>query len=180
MPVKQVPIRPKTPWPLAAVARIPGLGPRLMRLALRLPKWPRVPLTDLAVREVAAGSVNRREMALFRGYLPASFELFPAPELNSLLGHHEPVIAGREVGLALLEQWLDAWEHFTMVPKEIVELDGNRLLILNHVYAQGAGSGLEINQDESELWEFAKGHTRMRQWWSWDEGLQAAAEFSAD
>ncbi len=125
------------------------------------------------MREVAAGSYNRQDYEVIRAVLPDDFEIIPSPEMNSLLASDSAVYSGKDEALGVLAEWIDGWQDFKVIPVEVIDLGDRRLLILNRATAQGAGSGLEVDQREAELWEFQPDRARMKQWWNWHEALEA-------
>lgn len=152
------------------------LGRIAIRSLLRIPQGRlRRAVGEWGLREVGLGSVTRRDYDMIRTFASADFEVHPAPELRTLLGYDAPVIHGADAGIRFLQDWFDAWGSFTFVSKEGVDLGDGRVLVLNHMRGQGAMSGIEIaDQEEAELWESRAGRVvRVRQWWSWREGLQA-------
>ena len=170
--VKDIPTSAE-PAPLLRVLR---RSARLTRLLLavgfrlpqsRLRRWG----LEWMVREFAAGSFNRRDYALITAALPPDFKLTPSPEMGSLLGHSETVWSTRDLGMGFLRDWFSVWEDFRMIPREVVDLGGRRLLLLNDTY--GSAGGLQLHgQKEAELWDLGPA-ANMRQWWGdWDAALR--------
>jgi ketosteroid isomerase-like protein len=141
---------------------------------LRLPQSRlRREIGEWGLREVGLGSVARKDFEVIRAFSAEDFVVAPAPELAALLGHDGATLKGVEAGLSFLRDWFDAWDEFAFVPKEGVDLGDGRVLLLNHL--RGQASGIEVvDQEEAELWHSRGGLvTRVDQWWSWREGLEA-------
>ncbi|MEA2348222.1 MAG: hypothetical protein QOG62_2009 [Thermoleophilaceae bacterium] len=125
------------------------------------------------------GSLSRRDYDVIRTFVTPDFQVFPAPQLAALLpGQHEddpPVLRGPEEAVRFLEGWFDSWGAFTFTPREGVDLGDGRVLVLNHLNAQGLSSGIQLrDQEEAQLWESRGGLVMsVRQWWSWQEALEA-------
>ena len=134
---------------------------------------------EWAFRETVIGSLTRRDDDVMRTFVARDFHVFPAPQLAALLPgqHHDgpPVLRGHEQGVRFLRGWFEAWGDFTFTPREGIDLGDGRVLVLNHLNAKGATSGAQIrNQEEAQLWESRGGLAiSMRQWWSWQEALEA-------
>jgi hypothetical protein len=126
------------------------------------------------MREVGVGSVARRDYDAIRALAAPDFKVVPAPPLATLLGV-DAVLLGVDAGIGFLQAWFDAWGEFNFVPQEGVDLGDGRVLVLNHLNARGAASGVEIlRQEEAELWESRGGLVvGVQQWWTWREALEA-------
>jgi ketosteroid isomerase-like protein len=66
------------------------------------------------------------------------------------------VARGREEIKALLEGFLDSWEEFEQ-RIEGTETKGDRVLVLVHLEAKGAGSGVAVEADYAHLWTMRDG-----------------------
>jgi ketosteroid isomerase-like protein len=156
--------------------RFPPIGRATIVLLLQLPQSRvRREIGEWGLREVGLGSVARQDYTVIRTFSAADFEVTPARELAVLLGYDAPVLRGVEAGIRFLQDWFDAWDDFEFVAKEGVDLGDGRVLLLNHLRGHGSGSGVNvIDQEEAQLWESRGGLvTRVSQWWSWSEGLEA-------
>ena len=148
--VKDVPTKAEPPALLRVLRRSARLTRLFLAVGVRLPqgrlrRWG----LEWMAREFAAGSFNRRDYELIAAALPPNFQLTPSPEMGSLLGHSETVWTNRDLGLGFLREWLSVWEDFRMIPREVVDLGGARLLLLNDTY--GSAGGLELHgQKEAE------------------------------
>lgn len=148
--------------------------------AIRLPEGRlRREFGEWAFRETVIGSLSRRDYDVMRTFVTPDFHVFPAPQLAALLpGQHQddpPVLRGHEQVVQFFEGWFDAWGAFTFTPKEGIDLGDGRVLVLNHLNAQGASSGIQIrDQEEAQLWESRGGLvSRLQQWWGWKDALEA-------
>jgi ketosteroid isomerase-like protein len=60
-----------------------------------------------------------------------------------------------------LRQWFrkmdEVWEELRFDPKEIIDLDEDRVLAVAHTSAHGRGSGIEISQDLTHVWTLREG-----------------------
>jgi ketosteroid isomerase-like protein len=57
---------------------------------------------------------------------------------------------------ALLQQWLTAFDEFTMEIEEYIDA-GDSVVCVTHSHAKGTASGLEIDMHAAEVYEFGDG-----------------------
>jgi hypothetical protein len=130
---------------------------------------------EWATREALVGTFNRRDFGPLPAFLTEDFEGHPSPPLAVVLGHDGEGAMNGDEFQALLREWVANWGQFSMEAKEIVDL-GDGIVVLHHMTGHGAGSGVEIReQPEAQLYEFRGGRCmRWRQYWNWEEALEAA------
>jgi ketosteroid isomerase-like protein len=162
---------------MAAAARLPALGRAGLSVGIRLPHGRlRRRLAEFFVREGLVGSYNRGELDVLDPFTSADFEGRRAPAVAALMptGREDDpcLLSGAAEFRRYVEEWDDFWAEFHIEPKEAYDL-GDRVLVLNHLTARGASSGVELNgQEEAELYVFRGGRcVRWQQYWSWAEGL---------
>jgi hypothetical protein len=158
--------------------RQPRLARLLVRAGHRLPRTLRRSALEWQGRELTAGSFNRGDYGdALRAFGAPSFEFWPAPELVTLLplGNLSPgePLRGIEPAIRFVDGWFEAWDKFSFLSREVIDLGDRRFLLLHHLEGTGASSGVQISdQEEAQLWEFRHGAlVRVRQWWTWDEAL---------
>lgn len=79
---------------------------------------------------------------------------------SNSIGPLKGVYTGREEVLELWRVFLDAWEEVTWEPEEILELDDERLIVVNHVRMLGRGSGVPVEATGIQLWTITDGRGR--------------------
>jgi hypothetical protein len=172
---KRIPSRTRRPLEIRFVMRFPRLGHAGIQLALTTPlRRLRRALLELAVREDLVGTFNRRDFEAMRFSAHPNLEFVPDPHFAAVLGA-DPVMHGPTAVLRYVEEWFEMWGDFRFVAVETIDLGPGRFLALNHLTGMGAGSGIEIaEQEEAQLWELEKGYVaRIQQWRSWAEALDA-------
>ena len=91
------------------------------------------------------------------------------------IGPLKGVYRGRQRVLELWTSFLDAWESVRWDPQEIIEVDEEHLLVINHVRMRGRGSGAEVDATAAQLWTFTDGEARrIKLYQSKAEALEAA------
>ena len=73
------------------------------------------------------------------------------------IGPAKGVYRGREEIRKLWESFQEAFESVTWTPEEIVEIDDDRLIVVNHVHMRGRGSGVEVDAVGVQLWTVRDG-----------------------
>jgi ketosteroid isomerase-like protein len=69
------------------------------------------------------------------------------------------------------------WAEYRLEVEEARVVGGEKLLVLGHLYARGAGSGLEIDSPWSAVVRFRDGKVlRARDWLDHEHGVEAAEE----
>jgi ketosteroid isomerase-like protein len=85
---------------------------------------------------------------------------------------------GRSRGLeAMWRTWraaLGAWDDFRAEPYDFIEA-GQHVVVLNHIYARGKGSGAEVSADTATVWTMDAGKVvRLALYWDIATALEAA------
>jgi ketosteroid isomerase-like protein len=122
------------------------------------------------VRQVVE-AFQRNDLEQIFALAQPDFEVFvPASLANA--GRYR----GREGFLTWLEQWLEAWDGFT-VQVDDLEPVGQRHVVSNmHQSARGKGSGVAVEMDISYLWDVRDGRLAAMQLYASREEALAAAE----
>ncbi len=103
--------------------------------------WANIPDLDRAI--AAMGKVTS-----------ADFEMRLSPELR------ERVIHGLDEMRSFATAIEEDFSECTYAPRELIELDGDRVLIVGSINAQGRLSTLPLNGTFAHLWEFENGKAR--------------------
>jgi hypothetical protein len=176
IPAKDRPLRDRRPWLIQLGVRMPPLSHLLLRAGFALPPGRvRSAIMEYGAREAAMGSYHRRDFGMVHAFQRPDVELRPAAEVAAVIGC-DAVVRGRDQVVHFMAEWLEAWDRFTFIPKEVIDLGDSRVLVLSQVEARGAGSGVAMNStEEAQLWEWQGGRVRqITQWWrSWDDALVA-------
>jgi len=175
MKAKPKPAKATRPMSVKIAMRCRPFGRACVHTALSLPPGRlRRTLGEWAVREVVIGSITRRDFEMIKKFSTSDVELRPARELIALLPGHPSVMHDVDAFRRFFEDWLEVWGEFRIVPQEGVDLGDGRVLVLNHLRGHGKSSGIEIDQEEAELYQARGGLLfRSQQWWSWREALEA-------
>lgn len=90
------------------------------------------------------------------------------------------VARGREEIRLLLEGFLDSWDEFEQ-RLEGTERKGDRVLVLIHLEASGAGSGAAIEADYAHIWTMRDGlGARVDAYYDRDAALEALERASSE
>jgi ketosteroid isomerase-like protein len=68
-----------------------------------------------------------------------------------------PAAVGKDAVRAYFEAVMAAWERVRREPEEVIDLGGERVLVLCHVTARGRGSGIEVDGRIGDLLTFRDG-----------------------
>lgn len=96
--------------------------------------------------------------ALNRGEVPRALEAL-APEAEWHESEALPdtgTYLGREAIGQFLDGFLESWERFHQEVEEVVE-EGDRVVVMIHLSAQGKGSGAEVDAHYAHLWTLRDG-----------------------
>jgi ketosteroid isomerase-like protein len=99
------------------------------------------------------------------------FEVYLPPNLPN---------AGRYVGhegfVTWLNQWLDAWEDFTIEITEADPVGARHVVAMVHQSGRGKGSGIPVEMDVAYLWDIRDGGLAALQMYATREEALDAAE----
>jgi ketosteroid isomerase-like protein len=91
------------------------------------------------------------------------------------IGPAKGVYHGKDEIREVWDSFQDAFESVTWTPEEIIELDDDRLIVVNHVRMRGRGSGVEVDAVGAQLWTVENGKgKRLTLFQSKRDALQAA------
>ncbi len=173
--------RDRRPAAVNLGVRYPLLGRMVVRAMLALPHGRvRSSLVGWMAVELTAGHFNRKEYADgLRAFGSPTFRFEPAPELSLLvpMADREPgqPLIGPDAAVSFVDAWMEEWDDFTFVSREVVDFGDGRFLLLHHLEGTGTISGVGIaGKEEAQLWEFDAGAlSSVRQWWTWEAALAA-------
>ena len=105
-------------------------------------------------------TVQKVFAAFNRGDVEAALETaqpdFEMDWSNSI-GPLKGVYSGREELLEFWQRFIDAWEEWNWDAEEVIELDEDRLVVVNHLRLRGRGSGARVDATGAQLWTFRDG-----------------------
>ncbi len=82
-------------------------------------------------------------------YFDPNCEYQPVEELDAVCGH--------QALIEWTERWLEAWSAYSDRIEEIIDGgDGDKVLVHQHAWARGAGSGIELELDTWVVWTVDK------------------------
>ena len=135
-------------------------------------------MSSLRERQEQNVAVVRRVVAAFQrgdldeifGLAHPDFEVFLPPNLAN---------AGRYVGqqgfTAWLNQWLEAWEGFTVELSEVEPVGEHHVVANMHQSARGKGSGVAVEMEIGYVWDVRDGRlAAMHLYTSRDEAMGVA------
>lgn len=121
----------------------------------------------------------RRATALFNaGEIERALELVAddfVMDWSNSIGPLKGIYRGREGALALWASFLEAWESVRWDPTEVVELDENRVIVVNRVTMRGKGSGIDVEAIGCQVWTITDGVARSTKLYQTKEEALAAA-----
>jgi ketosteroid isomerase-like protein len=100
------------------------------------------------------------------------FEVYLPPNLPN---------AGRYVGhdgfMVWLNQWLEAWEEFTIEITDTTPVGAGHVVAVTHQSGRGKGSGVAVEMDVAYLWEVREGKlVALQMYATREEALQMAEQ----
>jgi ketosteroid isomerase-like protein len=116
----------------------------------------------------------------------AAYEAFNRGDIDGMLGLCAPDIewqdrggpsldttgiTGKDAVRAYFETVLEPWEEVRREPEEIIDLGGDRVLVLFRTFARGKGSGVEVDARAGDLVTFKEG--RVVRWTGYLDRAQA-------
>jgi ketosteroid isomerase-like protein len=178
----EIPVVTRVPGPVPTgrtvvdrlTVRFPGLARRLFAIGIRL-NGPRSAVRRDGLRRVLrsgwAAAPRKDWELMFVRYSPDV--VWEIPEEFQTLGFaasyhgHDGLVQG-------LEQFSEAFESWEIRPDRALDF-GDRVLALGRFHGKARSSGVEWEQDFSQLVTLDKGLVvRDRFFYSWDQGLRAA------
>ena len=157
------------------MVRFPGLYRRLAALAQQRLVNPRSRLRrEILRRGLVSGwaAFNRRdfELMLVRYAPDVEFEFDPGEQTLGLSG----TFRGHNEMSEGLRALVEGWGQFELEPVHILDF-GDRVLNFGYQHARGRASGMELEQEVSQLVTGREGLvTRDEHFFTWKEGLRAA------
>jgi ketosteroid isomerase-like protein len=93
---------------------------------------------------------------------------------SNSIGPLKGIYRGREGVLELWKAFLEAWESVRWDPQEIIDVDDQRVILVNRVYLKGRGSGVEVDATGVQIWTLKDGKAeRIKLYQSRSEALEA-------
>jgi len=94
---------------------------------------------------------------------------------SNSIGPLRGVYGGRQEVRKVWAAFIDAWETVQWEPKEIIDVDHARVIVVNRVQMRGRGSGVDVDATGVQLWTLAAGVAqRVKLYQSKVEALEAA------
>ena len=92
------------------------------------------------------------------------------------IGPLKGVYSGRDEVMGFWQAFLEAWESVEWDPRQIFEVDDERLIVVNTVRMQGRGSGVPVEATGVQLWTIEGGLGRsVKLFQSKEEALEAVS-----
>jgi ketosteroid isomerase-like protein len=63
-------------------------------------------------------------------------------------------VTGKDAVRAYFETVMEAWEQIRLEPEEIIDLGGDRVVVVSHLTGRGKGSGIEVDGRGADLLTF--------------------------
>jgi ketosteroid isomerase-like protein len=114
-----------------------------------------------------------------RGDLGAFFDLEVVPDDYAVVLPEgavgmKPVLRGREDWLEFFRNWTEDFEDWSQRVERLIEAGSDRVVALTHQSAVGKGSGVQVELELGQVFEFEEGRLiRVRFYPSYAEGLEA-------
>ena len=160
---QRVVVRPETRRPIDQElwVRLPGAAVALYRAAWRVigARPPSSRVRRAAVRALCRRGcevLNRRDFEVAWVFVHPEIESVNTPRVVEL-GGLSPGSHGREAWVEGQRRWLEDWEEFRYDGQEVVDLGGDRFLLLGRVKATGRGSGVLVDSEWGLLYTVADG-----------------------
>ena len=123
--------------------------------AAGLSEWA-MPQENVEIVRGVFEAVNRRDVD---AALDAAADEFVIDWSNSI-GPAKGIYRGRTRAKEFATTFLEAFEYVRWEPEEIIEVDGSRVIVMNHARVRGRGSGIEVDGVGAQLWTIAGGKAR--------------------
>ncbi len=113
---------------------------------------------------------NRKEV---ERALDVANEEFVMDWSNSI-GPLSGIYRGKDGARELWTAFTDAWDEWSWEPQEVLELDDDRVLVVNRIRARGRGSGAHVDAVGVQVWTFRNGRaTFVKLFQTKEEALKA-------
>jgi uncharacterized protein len=80
-------------------------------------------------------------------------------------------VTGKDAVRAYFETVMEAWEQIRLEPEEIIDLGGDRVVVVSHLTGRGRGSGIEVETRGADLLTFDGGS--LVRWMGYADRAQA-------
>ena len=96
---------------------------------------------------------------------------------SNSIGPFKGVYPGRAGITEWFSSFIEAWEEFSWTPQEFIELDDDRMIVVNRLRMRGKGSGVDVEATGAQLWTFRDGKPiRIKVFQSRSDALEAAGQ----
>ena len=102
-------------------------------------------------------SINRGDVD---GALEAAADDIEMDWSNSI-GPAKGIYRGIEQVRKVWTSFVEAFDELRWDPREIIEVDECRVIVVNHVWMRGRGSGVEVDAVGAQLWTISEGKGRI-------------------
>jgi ketosteroid isomerase-like protein len=93
---------------------------------------------------------------------------------SNSIGPLKGVYRGKEGVRTLWQTFLDAWETVRWDPREMIDVDESRVVVVNRVRMRGRGSGVDVDATGVQVWTFEGGSpVRIKLYQTRSEALDA-------
>jgi ketosteroid isomerase-like protein len=101
----------------------------------------------------AISLVNRGDFRLAIEETADDFEMDWSNSIGPLSG----VYRGRKQATEFLESFLEAWDELNWDMREVIDLDGEQVLVVNNVRMRGRASGVDVQAVGAQVWTIRNG-----------------------
>ena len=108
---------------------------------------------NVAMVHQAIDSINRRDMRLAMELADDDFEM----DWSNSIGPLKGVYRGRGQVTKLWESFLEAWDELQWDVQEVVDLNGEQVLVVNRVRMRGRASQVEVQAMGAQIWTIRDG-----------------------
>jgi ketosteroid isomerase-like protein len=110
--------------------------------------------------------------AFNRGDLDGVLDLCaPEVEWQDLAAIDVDAVTGKDAVRAFFKTVIEPWEEVRREPEEIIDLGGDRVLVLFHTTGRGKGSGIEVDARGGDLLTISDG--KLVRWMAFPDQAQA-------
>jgi ketosteroid isomerase-like protein len=116
---------------------------------------------------------NRRDIEGALQWTDENFEM----DWSNSIGPLKGVYQGHGEVIGMWKAFLDAWDELSWDVQELIELEDDRVIVVNNVHMRGKGSGVDVDATGVQMWTFGDGKlTRVKLFQTKEEALEAAGE----